>query len=79
MEEKKSFYNEATKKAAYKYKAENIKRVPLDMPISDYEALKQFAADHGEKVNQFIKSAIKERIERMTEAGEDTGADQSAS
>ncbi len=43
-----------------------IKRVPLDMPMSDYENLKQFAADHGEKVNQFIKLAIAERMERMT-------------
>lgn len=74
MEEKKSFYNEATKKAAYKYKAENIKRVPLDMPISDYEALKQFTADHGEKVNQFIKLAIAERMKRIAAAdpGEDS-------
>ena len=74
MEEKKSFYNEATKKAAYKYNAENIKIVPLDMPISDYEALKQFASDHGEKVNQFIKLAIAERMERIAAAdpGEDS-------
>ena len=51
-----------------------IKRVPLDMPIADYENLKQFAADHGEKVNQFIKLAIAERMERIAAAdpGEDS-------
>ena len=51
-----------------------IKRVPLDMPIADYEELKQFAADHGEKVNQFIKLAIAERMERIAAAdpGEDS-------
>ncbi len=86
MEDKKSFYTEATKKAAYDYKAGKvigmtedgkpirdsnggkIKRVPLDMQKSDYDTLKQFATDHGEAVNQFIKIAIKERMERMTAA-----------
>ena len=85
MDEKKSFYNEVSKKAAYDYKAGKvigmtedgkpirdggkIKRVPLDMQKSDYEKLKKFAADHGEAVNQFIKIAIKERIERMEDNG----------
>lgn len=57
-------YNETSYKASKKYKAENIKRVPLDMRISDYEELKQFADRAGEKVNTYIKNAIEQRKER---------------
>lgn len=46
-----------------------IKRVPLDMQKSDYEHLKEVAASRGEKVNEYIKKAIKQRMER-----EGTGA-----
>lgn len=56
-------YNETGYKASVKYKAANIKRVPLDMQIADYEALKAAAAA-GEKVNEYIKKAIRLRMER---------------
>lgn len=56
-------YNDAAYKAAVKYKAENIKRVPLDMQKAEYEALKTAAEACGEKVNQYIKKAIKLRME----------------
>lgn len=57
-------YSEAAYKASKEYKSKNIKRVPLDMQITDYEQLKS-AADHcGEKVNEYIKKAIQQRMER---------------
>ena len=57
-------YNESSYKAANAYKKQNIKRVPLDMQISDYEQLKAAADACGEKVNEYIKNAIRERMER---------------
>lgn len=70
-------YNETSYKAANKYKRENIKRVPLDMQKSDYEDLKAAADAKGEKVNEYIKTAIRERMERdrliANEAGDGFG------
>lgn len=57
-------YNETSYKASVKYKANNIKRVPLDMQKPDYERVKVFAESHGETVNGFIKRAIEEAIAR---------------
>lgn len=60
------------KKSEYdvEYAKTNIKRVPLDMQKSDYEYLKAVAASRGEKVNEYIKKAIRQRMER-----DGTGAD----
>lgn len=70
-------YNETSYKAANKYKKENIKRVPLDMQKSEYEELKAAADAKKEKVNEYIKTAIRERMERdrivAQEAGEGFG------
>ena len=57
-------YNESSYKAANAYKKQNIKRVPLDMQITEYEQLKAAADACGEKVNEYIKNAIRERMER---------------
>lgn len=57
-------YNEASNRAAQKYKKDNIKRVPLDMQITEYERLRAVADSQGEKVNEYIKKAIRERMER---------------
>ena len=46
------------------YAKSNIKRVPLDMQKADYEALKAAADARQEKVNEYIKIAIRERMER---------------
>lgn len=51
-----------------------IKRVPLDMQKSDYEHLKEVAASCGEKVNEYIKKAIKQRMERDGMAEDSTKA-----
>lgn len=63
-------YNEASYKAAQRYKAAKIKRVPLDMQIAKYEALQAHAAARGESVNGFIKRAIQETMERGRSDGE---------
>lgn len=59
-------YNEASYKATQRYRASKIKRVPLDMQITDYEKLKSHAEAHRETVNGFIKRAITETMERDT-------------
>jgi len=46
------------------YAKNNIKRVPLDMQKSDYEELKAAAGAKKEKINEYIKKAIRERMER---------------
>ena len=57
-------YSEASYTAAKKYKEKNIKRVPLDMQIEKYEKLKEAAEAAGEKVNEYIKKAIDQRMEK---------------
>ena len=57
-------YDEKSYEASKKYKAQNIKRIPLDVQLSEYEAIKNTAAALGESVNGFIKKAIRERIDR---------------
>lgn len=59
-----AYYNEDTYKASKAYKEKKIKRVPLDMQISEYEHLKAVADSCGEKVNEYIKKAIRQRMER---------------
>lgn len=52
--------------AVQAYRSEHkIKRVPLDMPLSDYETLVDAATQAGETVNGFIKRAISDRIARI--------------
>lgn len=63
---------EISAKAKYdiEYAKKHLKRVPLDMQIERYEDLKQAAERAGEKINEYIKKAIIQRIEReSTEAG----------
>lgn len=57
-------YSEASYKASQKYRANKIKRVPLDMQIADYEKLKSYSESRSESVNGFIKRAISEAMER---------------
>ena len=62
MSEKK----ELTKKTEYdiNYAKKNIKRVPLDMQITEYEQLKAAAMACNEKVNEYIKKAVRMRMEQ---------------
>lgn len=63
-EEKKVYYTESTKKAAEKYKARNIKRIPLDVQKDQYIQIQSAAAAAGESVNGYIKGAIFQRMEK---------------
>lgn len=55
---------EKQKQQRIKYAKENLKRVPLDLPIAKYEIIKSHATAKGESVNGFIKRAIDETMER---------------
>ncbi len=58
--------SEKRKESMYKYAKENLKRIPLDVPKSEYEAIKTHAARCDESVNGFVKRAISETMERDT-------------
>lgn len=67
--------NKKAEKAKYDiaYAKSNIKRVPLDMQKADYEALKAAAEARQEKVNEYIKNAIRERMERERQTAGEAG------
>lgn len=59
-------YNSKTKQYVYDYKAEKIKRIPLDVQTSFYDEIKAAADQAGEPVNSYIKEAIRQRMERCS-------------
>ena len=56
--------SEAQVRATLKYKAKAYKRIPLDMKIEEYEALKEYTDHTGESINGFIRRIIKENIKK---------------
>lgn len=58
-----SEYNEKSKAYSLDYAKRKLKRVPLDLPLEEYDRLKETAEARGEKVNEFIKKSIKLRME----------------
>ncbi len=63
-EEKKTYYTESSRKASDKYKQRNIKRIPLDVQREEYEAIKEAADSAKMSVNGYIKTAIREKMDR---------------
>ncbi|MCI5792919.1 MAG: hypothetical protein MR011_06620 [Lachnospiraceae bacterium] len=61
-------YTEAQKKAAVKYKEKNIKRIPLDVQLEEYDRIKAAASAAGESVNGYIKKAVDTRINSENKA-----------
>ncbi len=55
---------EKRKEYLYQYAKEKLKRIPLNVTLSEYDDLKAAAAGAGLSVNGFIKLAIKEKIAR---------------
>ena len=55
-------YNPKQAQYTMKYAKNNLKRIPLDVQISDYETIKQAAEKAGLSVNGFIKQAIFDKI-----------------
>lgn len=53
-------------KAKYdmEYAKKNLKRIPLDVQKAEYDTIKTAADKAGEKVNAYIKEAIKQRMQR---------------
>ena len=64
-------YTDKSYQASKKYKADHIKRIPLDVPMALYDKVKTHAAARGESVNGFIKRAISEAMRRDMEGGGD--------
>ena len=50
----------------YNYAKKNLKRIPLDVQKEKYEEIKAAAEASGESVNDYIKKAIDERMERTS-------------
>lgn len=46
-----------------KYAKKNLKRIPLDVQLSEYDRIKAAADAAGEPVNTYIKNAINARLE----------------
>lgn len=63
---------ELTAKTQYdlEYAKNKIKRVPLDMQKDEYEKVKAAAESVGEKVNTYIKKAIRQRMEQERSMGD---------
>lgn len=55
-------YNEKAREYRYKYEKEKLKRIPLDVQLSEYETIKTAALAAGETVNGYIKTAIRARL-----------------
>lgn len=59
---------DAQHKANAKYREKAIKRIPLDVPKVDYEIIKAHSEALGESVNGFVKRAISEPLNEITQA-----------
>ena len=53
-----------SKQKHLEYAKQKIKRVPLDMQLDEYDRLKQAATNAGMPVNSWIKTAIREKMDR---------------
>lgn len=59
--------SQAQLRAVAKYKKENYRRIPLDVPIEYHEYIKARAKQDGQKVNEWIKQAIDQRMQNVSE------------
>ncbi len=57
-------YTEAKKRGNQKWDAENLDRVSVALPKGKKNEIKEAAAASGETMNQYIKTAIDQRLER---------------
>ena len=62
MPRAKTKTNDELNQYKQEFAKKNYKRVPLDMPIEDYEQLKAYCDKKGIGVNPFIKQAIKDKM-----------------
>ena len=64
MEEKKSRYTQAQNKATQKYIKEHLESIQIRVPKGRKEYYKSAADSAGQSLNQFIISAMDEKIDR---------------
>lgn len=57
-------YTEARKQGNQRWDAENLDRVSVALAKGKKDEIKAAAATHGETMNQYIKTAIDQRLER---------------
>ncbi len=57
-------YTEAQKRSAKKWDAANLDRVSIALPKGHKETIKVAAAAAGESMNQYIITAVDQRMER---------------
>ena len=55
-------YNPKQKEYTIKYAREKLKRIPLDVQLSDYETIRKAATAQNESINGYIKKAVFARI-----------------
>lgn len=55
---------ESQKKASIKYAKNNLKRIPLDVKLEEYDNIKAFAESKNMSVRGLIMQAIKNEMER---------------
>ncbi len=58
-------YNEKKKAYNQEYTKTHYKRIPLEVQLSKYDEIKAAADSCNEKVNEFIKKAIDDRLKSM--------------
>lgn len=66
-------YNEKKYNYNNEYKKRNYKRIPFDVPIPDYERIKNAATILNQSVNGFIKECISFRLSELEKAGTISG------
>ena len=57
-------YNEASQKATYKYRNEELDRIEVYFPKGEKENIEKCAKKCGKSRNNFIVEAVKEKMER---------------
>lgn len=64
MPRTKTKTDDELKQNKLEYAKKNYKRVPLDMPIDDYDELKAHCDKIGVAINTFIKQAIQDKLSK---------------
>ena len=65
MDQKKSRYTPAQKKAAEKYLSEKVEDIRIRVPKGSKQRYKDAASAAGKSLNQFAVDALEEKIKRQ--------------
>lgn len=64
--------SDAQRKSAQKWDAANLDRISVALPKGKKDEIKAAAAIHGETMNQYVKTAIDQRLEHDRPATDPT-------